>query len=139
MDFQNSPPFERSACFYVTISESFKRFQYCNFETNFLETKTFSKKNWSTAFQLKPLPEANVKANRMATTKWIYLKEWSFASNYLIFFENLFQFQNLLKRVNLMNQRPNVNIRVFRKRWSLILGCFFPVSILNECIINVFI
>ena len=27
-DFQNSPPFERSACFYVTISESFKRFQY---------------------------------------------------------------------------------------------------------------
>ena len=24
-DFQNSPPFERSACFYVTISESFKR------------------------------------------------------------------------------------------------------------------
>ena len=25
-DFQNSPPFERSACFYVTVSESFKRF-----------------------------------------------------------------------------------------------------------------
>ena len=25
-DFQNDPPFERSACFYVTISESFKRF-----------------------------------------------------------------------------------------------------------------
>ena len=27
-DFQNRLPFERSACFYVTISESFKRFQY---------------------------------------------------------------------------------------------------------------
>ena len=26
---------------------------------------------------------------------------------------------------------PNVNIRIFRKRWSLILGCFFAVSILN--------
>ena len=25
-DFQNSPPFERPAYFYVTISESFKRF-----------------------------------------------------------------------------------------------------------------
>ena len=25
-DFQNSLPFERSACFFVTISESFKRF-----------------------------------------------------------------------------------------------------------------
>ena len=26
-DFQNSPPFERSGCFYVAISENFKRFQ----------------------------------------------------------------------------------------------------------------
>ena len=32
-DFQNCPPFERSTCFCVTISESFKRFQYFNFET----------------------------------------------------------------------------------------------------------
>ena len=38
-DFQNSPPFERSACFYVAISESFKRFQYFNFETNFLKNE----------------------------------------------------------------------------------------------------
>ena len=36
-DFRNSPPFERSAWFYVTISESFKLLQYFNFETNFLE------------------------------------------------------------------------------------------------------
>ena len=43
-DFKNSPPFERSACFYVTISESFKRFQYFNFETNFRENgKLFQK------------------------------------------------------------------------------------------------
>ena len=27
------------------------------------------------------LSEANVKANRMATTKWTYHKEWSFARN----------------------------------------------------------
>ena len=26
---------------------------------------------------------------------------------------------------------PNVPIRIFRKRWSLILGCFFPVIIRN--------
>ena len=26
-DFQNSPPFQRSACFYVTISENFEHFQ----------------------------------------------------------------------------------------------------------------
>ena len=47
----------------------------------------------NTSFPFKPaLSEANVKINRMATTKWIYHKEWSFASNYLIFLENLFQF-----------------------------------------------
>ena len=34
MDSQNSPLFERLACFYVTISETFKRFQYFYFETN---------------------------------------------------------------------------------------------------------
>ena len=43
-DFQNSPRFERSACFYVTISESFKRFQYFKFEQIFWKTKTFFKK-----------------------------------------------------------------------------------------------
>ena len=43
-DFQNSPPFERSVCFYVTISESFKSFQYFNFETNFLENESLFQK-----------------------------------------------------------------------------------------------
>ena len=52
------------------------------------------------------LSEANVKTNRMVTTKWTYHKEWSFASNYFIFLENVFQFQNLLNRANLMYQRP---------------------------------
>ena len=37
--FQNSPPFKRLACFHVTISESFKHFQYFNFKTNFLENE----------------------------------------------------------------------------------------------------
>ena len=47
----------------------------------------------NTSFPFKAaLSEANVKTNRMATTKWTYHKEWSFASNYFIFFENLFQF-----------------------------------------------
>ena len=37
------------------------------------------------------LSEANVKT-RMVNTKWTYHKERSFASNYFIFLENLFQF-----------------------------------------------
>ena len=43
-DFQNSPPLERSACFYVTISENFEHFQYFNFETDFLENEIFFQK-----------------------------------------------------------------------------------------------
>ena len=34
-DFQNSPPFEISACFYATITRNFERFQYCKFDTSF--------------------------------------------------------------------------------------------------------
>ena len=37
--FQNSPRFKRLACFYVTISENFERFQYFNFETEFPENE----------------------------------------------------------------------------------------------------
>ena len=38
-DFQNSPPLERLACFYVTISGNFQRFQYFNFEADFLQNE----------------------------------------------------------------------------------------------------
>ena len=70
----------------------------------FWRTKTFFKKLKyrflveATKIEITPFPfktalsEANGKTNRMATTKWTDHKEWSFASNYLIFLENLFQF-----------------------------------------------
>ena len=70
----------------------------------FWRTKTFFKKLKyrflveATKIEITPFPfktalsEANGKTNRIATTKWNYHKEWSFASNYLIFLENLFQF-----------------------------------------------
>ena len=48
------------------------------------------------------IPEADVKRNRMSSTRWTYHKERSFASNYFIFFKILFQFKNLLQRVDLM-------------------------------------
>ena len=51
--FQNSPPFERSTCFYVTSSGNFKRFQYFEFETNFLENKSLFQKNWVPFFSWK--------------------------------------------------------------------------------------
>ena len=44
MNFQNSPPSERSARFYVTITGSIERFQYSNFEPNFLKNENLSQK-----------------------------------------------------------------------------------------------
>ena len=49
-DFQNSPPFARSACFYETISGNFEGFQYCNFETDFLENENLFQKTRVTFF-----------------------------------------------------------------------------------------
>ena len=69
----------------------------------FWKTNTFFKKleyrflvetsKIENTFPFKTAPsEANIKTNRMATTKWTFHKEWSFASNYVTFLENLFQF-----------------------------------------------
>ena len=41
------------------------------------------------------LSEANVRINGVESTKWNYLKERSFASNYFISSKILFQFKNL--------------------------------------------
>ena len=82
----------------------FQTFSILNFETNFLENKNLFQKTGvpfffettkieNTSFPFKTaLSEANFKTNRMATTKWTFHKEWSFASNFFIFLENLFQF-----------------------------------------------
>ena len=70
----------------------------------FWKTKTFFKKLGYrflveatkieyTSFPFKTaMSEANVKTNRMATTKLTYHKAWSFPSNCFIFMENLFLF-----------------------------------------------
>ena len=66
----------------------------------FLKTKTFFKKLEhcflvertkieKASFPYKTaMSDANVKINRMVTTKWAYHRKWSFASNYFIFFES---------------------------------------------------
>ena len=92
-DLQNSPPFEKLACFYMTITENFKRFQYFNFETDFLEKENqFKKLEYrvlvectkieNASFPYKTaLSEVNVKTNRTVTTKWTYHKKWCFSSS----------------------------------------------------------
>ena len=117
-DFQNSPPFERLACLYVTITENLSVFKTLSLKQIFWKKKTFFKKleyrflvessNIENAlFPYKiAISEANVKTNKMVTTKWTYQKERSFASNYFIFLKILFQYKNLLQRVDLLCQRP---------------------------------
>ena len=86
----------------MTISENFEHFQYFNFETDFLENENFFQKTGvpflvertkieKASFPYKTaISEANVKTNRMVSTKWTYHKEWSFVSHYFIFLKTLF-------------------------------------------------
>ena len=70
--------------------------------------KTFLK-NWivesiaieNATFQYKiALSNANVKANRMGCTEWIYCQESSFAVNYFIFLKTQFDYSNPLQIVD---------------------------------------
>ena len=89
----------------MTISRNFERFQYFNFETNFLkEIKKLgyrflveSTKIENASFPYKfAISEANVKTNRMVSTKWTYHRERSFANNYFIFMKIFSQFKDPL-------------------------------------------
>ena len=92
----------------MTISENLKRFQYLNFEIDFLENENLFQKAGviflveSTKIENASFPhktaisKANDKTNKILTTKWTYHKERSFASNYFIFSKILFQSKNLL-------------------------------------------
>ena len=102
-DFQNSPPFERSACFYMTTNRNLECFHCFIFETDFLKNKNLFKKleytflvqsaNIESAIfpHKSALPEANIKTNRMGSAEWTYHKGRSFASNFVflkIFFQS---------------------------------------------------
>ena len=95
----------------------FKKLDYC-----FLVGTT---KIESTSFPFKSAPsEANVKTNRMATTKWTSTKSGVLPVTTLFFLK-------ICSSLRTSSPRTNVHVRIFRKRWSLILGCFFPVNILK--------
>ena len=117
MDFQNNPPFERSACFHVTISENLKRFQQSTLKQIFQKTETFFKK-LEFVFQLKalrlkthhfhtklPYQKPILRQIKWWLKKWTHHKEGSFASNYFNFLKILFQFKNLIYRVEFWYQQ----------------------------------
>ena len=90
----------------MTIAGNFERFQYFNFETDFRENENlFQKTSFlveSTKIENAPFSyktvesEANVKTNRMVSTKWTYHKKRNAAGNCFIFLKILFQFKHLL-------------------------------------------
>ena len=77
------------------------------------------------------LSEANVKANRMGSTKWTYHEKRSFASNYFFFWKFYFSLGTSQKELIWYTNNPNMHIHTFRKRLSFIWGWSFPVSILK--------
>ena len=122
--FQNSPIFQKLACFYVTIKGNFQRFQYFNFETNFLETKRkpFSK-NWSTAFKLKVLTLKTQHFDRKLPCQKRMLRQMEkgiqkgHITKKRALSVTTLSFLNLLKRVNLTQQLPKCPYSCFS--WAL--------------------
>ena len=122
----------------MTISESFEHFQYFNFETDFLKNENFFQKleyrflvertkiENKASFPYKiAISEANVKTNRIVTTKWAYHRERSFLSNYFIFLKVLFQFKNLFHRVDFMYQLPKCSYSYFLQALEFYLTVIF--------------
>ena len=111
----------------MTITRKFENFRCFNFKTNFLKKQTlFTKlechflaectKIENAAFPCKTaLSEANIKTNRLGSTKWTYHKERSFASNDFIFSKILFHFKSLVYKVDLMYQTPKCPYSYFLK------------------------
>ena len=77
------------------------------------------------------MSEAKVKTNRIRSTKWIHLKEQTFANDYFIFLNFCFSLRIFYKELIWYINYSHVHIHTFRKRRSFIWGYFFLVSILK--------
>ena len=127
----------------MIICESFERFQYFNFETNFLEAKTFfikleycflveTTKIEKTSFHSKLLcQKLMLRQKESRLQNGPITKSGVLPATTLFFWKICSSFRTSYKELTSCNNDPNVHIRIFRQRWSLILGCSFPVNILN--------
>ena len=118
--------------FYVTISGNFERVQWLNSKTDFVENKNLfqklencflveSTKIKNVSFQYKTAtPEANVKTNRMVSTKWTITKNRVLPVTTLYFLKLCFCLRTSYKRLMSCTTNPNAHIRTFCKHWSII-------------------
>ena len=117
----------------LTLKQIFRKMKtfFKKLEYRFLVERT-KIENASLPYKTAP-SEANVKTNKMVTTKWVYHKERSFANNYFIFFWKFcFSLKTSYKGLICCTNNPSAHICTFRKQWSFIWLCFFPVSIFKE-------
>ena len=130
-----------SGIFYVKTTGNFGCFQYLNSETNFLKNENLFFKKLENSCEVEntiesitypyktTLSEANVKTSRMGSTNGPITKNAALpVSIFWIFF---FSIRTSYKELIWSTNYPNVHIHTFRKCWSFIWGCFFPMSILK--------
>ena len=100
------------------IKTFLKKLEYCFLvESTEIENGIFPYKT--------ALPKANIKKNRMGSTKWNDI----FPVTTLFFLKILLQYKNLSWRGDWFTNHPDVHFHNFRKRWSFVWECFFPVCI----------
>ena len=81
------------------------------------------------------LSEANVKINRMESTKCTYHKEWHFIFKIittLFFWKFYFSLRTFYNEFIWYTNYLNAHIRTFFMHCSFVWGCCFPVSILKQ-------
>ena len=123
-----------------------KRFQYFNFETDFLENENHFQKTGV------PLKALRLKTSHFHTKlpcqkpmlrqiKW-WLQNGPIIKNGVLpvttlFFENFVSVRTSFNELICCTNNPKTHICTFWKRWSFIWRSFFPVSILeNNCFVN---
>ena len=125
------------ACFYVTITGNFKRFQYFNFEKNFWKMEAFFKKlEYSFLVESARIESAcfHTKVTcqypmlrQIERTKWTYQKGRCFASNYFIFWKFYFSLRTSCKELIWCTNDPNVHIHPCREQWNFIFESASPL------------
>ena len=115
----------------MTITGNFERFQYFNFEINFLKklkVLRLTTKHFLTKLLCqKPM----LRQIEWGVQNWPITKNRVLPVTIFLFRKFCFSLETLYIELIWYTSHPNVHIRTFRRCWSFTLGCFFPVSILK--------
>ena len=132
----------------MKISESFKRFWYINFNSNFMESKSlfqkagvlfFSWNHWDwkhIIFIQNCCQKPMLRQIECRLQNGTIIRSAVLPITALFFWKICFSFSTSYNELIWCTNDPDVHIRIFRRCWSFILGCFFPESILRPTLRN---